>query len=151
MFLGFKGHTWAETIEKLKKDYQVSSHERSTFFKKGPHFGQNSRPGESDPYVSGTVILDSRNPSTSKKCSWWDNSFLVCVTMLITLKSQLCSQNHCWLACKYLVNINEATQPEILCAWAFCFVIAWLKVCQVLKSNARFGASTANTRRHVQI
>ena len=50
-FLGCKGHTWAETIEKLKKDYQVSSHEGSTFFKKGPHFGENSRPGESDPYV----------------------------------------------------------------------------------------------------
>ena len=48
--LGCKGHTWAGTIAKSNKDYQVKSHEGSTFFKKGPHFGQNSRPGESDPY-----------------------------------------------------------------------------------------------------
>ena len=49
-FLGSRGHTWAGTIEKIKKIYQVWSHEGSTFNKKGPHFGQNSRPGESDPY-----------------------------------------------------------------------------------------------------
>ena len=51
-FLGSRGHTWAGTIEKLNKIYQVWSHEGSTFNKKGPHFGQNSRPGESDPYAS---------------------------------------------------------------------------------------------------
>ena len=51
VFLGCKGHTWAGTIEQSTKNYQVWSHEGSTFFKKGPHFGQNSRPGESDPYV----------------------------------------------------------------------------------------------------
>ena len=51
VFLGCKGHTWAETIEKSNKNYQVKSHEGSTFFKKMPHFGQNSRPGESDPYA----------------------------------------------------------------------------------------------------
>ena len=51
VFLGCKGHTWTGTIEKTKKNHQVWSHEGSTFKKKGPHFGQNSRPGESDPYV----------------------------------------------------------------------------------------------------
>ena len=52
MFLGCKGHTWAETIEKSNKNYQVWLHKGSTFFfKKMPHFGQNPRPGESDPYV----------------------------------------------------------------------------------------------------
>ena len=29
--LGCKGHTWAETIEKSNKNYQVWSHEGSTF------------------------------------------------------------------------------------------------------------------------
>ena len=33
-FLWCKGHTWAETIEKSNKNYQVWSHEGSTFFKK---------------------------------------------------------------------------------------------------------------------
>ena len=51
VFLGCKGHIWAEIIEKSNKNYQVWSHESSTFFKKMPHFGQNPRPGESDPYV----------------------------------------------------------------------------------------------------
>ena len=32
MFLGCKGHTWAETIEKSNKNYQVWSHKSSTFF-----------------------------------------------------------------------------------------------------------------------
>ena len=50
-FLGSRGHTWTGTIAKSNKDYQVWSHEGSTFFKKGPHFGQNSRPRESDPYM----------------------------------------------------------------------------------------------------
>ena len=27
-------------------------HKGSTFFKKGPNFGQNVRPGESDPYIN---------------------------------------------------------------------------------------------------
>ena len=53
MFLGCKGHTWAETIEKSNKNYQVWSHESSTFWReKMPHFGQNPRPGESDPYMT---------------------------------------------------------------------------------------------------
>ena len=56
MFLGCKGHTWAETIEKSNKNYQVWSHGGSTFFKKMPHFGQNPRPGESDPYVAQTKM-----------------------------------------------------------------------------------------------
>ena len=51
-FLGSRGHTGAGTIAKSNKDYQDWLHEGSTFFKKGPHFGQNSRPGESDPYMS---------------------------------------------------------------------------------------------------
>ena len=52
-FLGCKRHTWAETIEKSNKNYQVWSHKGSTFFslKKMPYFGQNPRPGESDPYA----------------------------------------------------------------------------------------------------
>ena len=49
-FLGSRGHTGAGTIAKSNKDYQVWLHEGSTFFKKGPHFGQNSRRGDSDPY-----------------------------------------------------------------------------------------------------
>ena len=63
VFLGSRRHNWAETIEKLKKSYQVWSHEGSTFKKNGPHFGQNSRPGESDPYAgflappSGALVL----------------------------------------------------------------------------------------------
>ena len=36
VFLGCKGHTWAGTIEQSIKNYQVWSHEGSTFFKKGP-------------------------------------------------------------------------------------------------------------------
>ena len=52
MFLGCKGHTWAVTIGKSKKNYQVWSQKGSTFFlNKMPHFGQKPRPGESDPYV----------------------------------------------------------------------------------------------------
>ena len=51
MFLGCKGHTSAETIEKSNKNYQVWSHKGSTFFKKMPHFDHFPRPGESDPYV----------------------------------------------------------------------------------------------------
>ena len=50
-FLGSRRHTWAETIAKSNKNYQVKSHKGSTFFKKGPHFGQNSHPGKSDPYT----------------------------------------------------------------------------------------------------
>ena len=56
VILGSKGHTWTGTIDILKKNCQVWSHEGSTFFlKKGPHFGQNSRPGESDPYAPDKV------------------------------------------------------------------------------------------------
>ena len=51
-FLGCKGHNWPGSIEKSKIYHLVWSHEGSTFFKKGPHLGQNSRPGESDPYMS---------------------------------------------------------------------------------------------------
>ena len=60
--LGSRGHTGAGTIAKSNKNHQVWSHEGSTFFKKGPHFGQNSRPGESDPYVK-IIKFDDR-----KKC-----------------------------------------------------------------------------------
>ena len=55
MFLGSKGHNSPGSIEKSKIYNQVWSHEGSTFKKKGPHFGQNSRPGESDPYISSLV------------------------------------------------------------------------------------------------
>ena len=42
MFLGCKGHTWAETIEKSNKNYQVQSHEGSTFLKKNDTFWPKS-------------------------------------------------------------------------------------------------------------
>ena len=57
VFLGSRRHNWAETIAKSNKNYQVKSHKGSTFFKKGPHFGQNSRPEEFDPYLCDSAAL----------------------------------------------------------------------------------------------
>ena len=49
-FLRCKGHNWNIPIEKINFHFQIWSHKGSTFFKKRTHFGQNSRPGETDPY-----------------------------------------------------------------------------------------------------
>ena len=50
MFLGSKGHNWPGSIKK-SKIYNRFSHTKALLFKKkGPHFGQNSCPGECDPY-----------------------------------------------------------------------------------------------------
>ena len=52
VFLVFPGPKGPGSIEKLNLTYQVWSHKGSTFFKKGPHFGQNSFPGEYDPNMT---------------------------------------------------------------------------------------------------
>ena len=62
-----KGHNWPRSIEKSSPSYQVWSHEGSTL-KKGPHFVQNFRPGESDPYMiyESTYIIYQSNFSNSQ-------------------------------------------------------------------------------------
>ena len=61
VILGSKGHTWTGTIEILTKNCQAWSHEGSTFFKKkGLHFGQKSRPGESDPFEFSTCVRKNK-------------------------------------------------------------------------------------------
>ena len=75
-----KGFKKGKSSEFNPKDYEqvksspslkVWSHEGSTFLKKGPHFGQNSRPGESDPYVYFTKpAFNMKSVSLQNKYDW---------------------------------------------------------------------------------
>ena len=69
VFLGSKGDTWARTIEKSKKDFQVWSHEGSTFLKIMTQFGQNSCPGDSDPSVFQLLAKENQHLLAQKAAS----------------------------------------------------------------------------------
>ena len=67
VFLGCKGQNLFRTVEKTWKKIKPFGHTKALlFFKKGPHLGQNSRPGENDPYVGRDGNMGSWNWLTSR-------------------------------------------------------------------------------------
>jgi len=56
---GVYGTQLTKIKKKSKISHRVWSREVSTFFKRVTHFGQNSRPGESDPYVISLLIASA--------------------------------------------------------------------------------------------
>ena len=72
VFLGSKKHNLFRTVEKNSKNQTVLSQECSTFFKKGPHLGQNSRPGENDPYMCSLESVWPRKVKIPFEAfPWW--------------------------------------------------------------------------------